>query len=99
MATNATIVEIPYVTGKAGIDASGLLKGKGNSDSLTIAAKTYTPGTLVFLGFVAPPPPDLSPGDKLWHGVLRFQAGKSEVEDRFGFAEFVESTTRMDGET
>ncbi len=79
------ILAVAHVTGKAGVRELGLLRGKGNFGAMEIASVTYPPGSLVFLGFVAPVPTDLSPGEKTWEGVLRFKAGKSTVEDRHDF--------------
>ena len=66
------ILTVAHATSKAGVRELGLLKGKGNLTAMGIAAATYKPGELVFLGFVAPVPADLSPGEKTWEGVLRF---------------------------
>lgn len=74
------MIEVQHATGKAGIRALGKLKGLGNGDTLTIDSRDFEPGSLVFLGFVAPPPADLSPGEKTWHGVLRFAEAPGEDE-------------------
>lgn len=82
-------IEVPHSTGKPGIRAFSELKGKGNADPLNIDGRDYLPGSLVFRGFVAPPPADLSPGEKTWDGVLRFELGVSTSEARASFNEFV----------
>jgi hypothetical protein len=104
MAKPIGIVDVEHSTSKPGIRELGALKGKGNRDALVIASQTYAPGKLVFLGFVAPPPADLSPGEKIWDGVLRFEAGESAAAERCDFGVYVNAVcsdpeTEMDGET
>ena len=89
MARDVLTVAVEHATSKAGIRELGQLKGKGNGDTLAIASRTYKPGELVFLGFVAPPPADLSPGEKTWNGVLRFKVGESVAADRCDFGQYV----------
>ncbi len=83
------IIEVQHSTGKAGIREFGKWKGQGNGDTLVIASQEYPPGTLLFVGFVAPVPTDLSPGPKTWDGVLRFDEGESIEACRFPFGKYV----------
>lgn len=83
------IIEVQHSTGKAGIREFGKWKGQGNGDTLVIASQEYPPGTLLFLGFVAPVPEDLSPGEKLWNGALRFEEGDSIEARRRPFGKYV----------
>ncbi len=83
------IIEVEHSTGKEGIREFGKWKGQGNGDTLVIASQEYPPGTLLFLGFVAPPPADLSPGKKTWDGALRFEPGESTEACRRPFGKYV----------
>lgn len=83
------MIEVPHSTGKEGIVALGKFKGLGNGDRVVIDSHEYEPGTLIFLGFVAPPPTDLSPGEKTWRGVLRFEPGESGEAYRRAFGKYV----------
>lgn len=83
------MIEVQHSTGKKGIVAFGKLKGLGNGDMLVIDSHDYEPGTLIFLGFVAPPPADLSPGEKTWDGVLRFEEGESIEACRAPFKRYL----------
>ncbi len=83
------IIEVQHSTDKEGIVALGKFKGLGNGDELVIDSREYEPGTLIFLGFVAPPPTDQGPGQKTWHGVLRFEPGESGEAYRRAFGEYV----------
>lgn len=85
------MVEVAHKTNKAGIRATGELKGKGNSDTLTIGGKEFAPGTLVFCGFVAPPPENPQPGPKEWHGYLRFKLGDTDEAARAPFSTLIGS--------
>ena len=83
------MIEVQHSTGKAGIQEFGKWKGQGNGDPLTIGGKTYPPGKLIFLGFVAPPPEDLSATPMAWKGVLRFEPGESIEACRRPFGQYV----------
>lgn len=72
------MIEIPYSTDKAGITATAELKGFTNADTLTLGKVSHLPGTLMFVGFVAPPPVDPQPGPKRWDGVLRFETATND---------------------
>jgi hypothetical protein len=83
------MIEVQHSTDKAGIREFGKWKGLGNGDLLIIDSHEHKPGTLVFLGFVAPPPADLSPGEKTWDGALRFELGESGEAYRRPFGKYV----------
>ena len=83
------MIEIECATGKEGIQELGKRKGLGNGDTLVIASREYEPGTLLFLGFVAPVPADLNARPLTWNGVLRFEEGESMEACRFAFGKYV----------
>lgn len=88
------MIEIKHSTSKSGIRSLGLLKGKGNADTVMIGERAFEPGTLVFVGFVAPVPADLSPGPKTWHGVLRFREAETAHTQRAPMAHLLVSTPK-----
>lgn len=91
------MIEIPYETNKAGIRPLGALKGYGNGDTLTFHKYMWCPGSVIFLGFVAPPPTNKT-GPKVWRGILHFDLAESAEAFRKPMAAIIAKGTDLAAE-